>query len=140
FLEIDDGIHRIYMSLLNPDFDGGAEPEVGIAGPGALNQYGTYYTRQVYWDDGAYHTFELTRNSTSASLIVDGDTSSPLNVPAAALQLTGGSPSFSFGAAAGGISSSYWDSVEYTVVPVPGAAVLGAIGLSLAGLKLRRRA
>ena len=81
----------------------------------------------MYCDDGDYHTYELTRNSdASATLIVDGDTSSPLNASAGSLQPTSGFPSFSFGAAPGGISSSYWDSVEYTVVPVPGAVLLGS--------------
>lgn len=117
FLEIDDGVSRIYMCLLNPDFAGGADPEVGIAGAGALNQYGTYQSHIMYWDDGAYHTFELTRNSDgSATLIIDGDTSNPLNVSKGSLQPTSGIPGFSFGAANGGQSTSYWDSVEWSVV------------------------
>jgi hypothetical protein len=112
------------MCLLNPDFAGGADPEVGIAGAGALNQYGTYHTRTMYWDDGAYHTFELTRNSDgSATLIIDGETLNPLNVPQGSLQPTSGTPRFSFGAAQGGISTSYWDSVQWSISPAEALSV-----------------
>jgi hypothetical protein len=117
FMEIDDGVHKVYMTLLNEDFAGGADPAVGIAGAGPLNQSGTYSDLlTVYWDDGDYHTFQLSRNSDgSATLIVDDDVLNAVNVPTASLQPTSGTPGFSFGAAAGGMSTSYWDSVVWTV-------------------------
>jgi hypothetical protein len=118
FLEIDDGVSRLYVCLLNQDFAGGADPEVGIAGAGALNQYGTYTTGTCYWDDGAYHTFVLSRNNDgSATLVVDGDGAGAINVPAGSLQPTSGTPRFRFGAAAGGSSLSHWDSITYKLGP-----------------------
>lgn len=36
-------------------------------------------------------------------------------------------------------NSVYWDNVCFTPVPVPGAAVLGVLGLSAAGMSLRKR-
>ena len=57
----------------------------------------------------------------------------------------GGTPTF-FGFAAGnsrsGTLTQYYDnfSLEINPVPVPGAVLLGMLGLSVAGVKLRRRA
>jgi len=113
FMEIDDGTSRLYMCLLNPDFASGADPEVGIAGAGALNSHGTYTTDIHYWDDGAYHTYELTRNADgSATLDVDSG-SVVINVPAGSLQPTSGTKRFGFGCAPDGISTAYWDEVTF---------------------------
>jgi hypothetical protein len=152
FLEIDDGISRLYMNLLNQDFSSGADPEVGIAGAGALNQYGTYVTYIVYWDDGAYHLFELSRNSDgSATLVVDGDGANAVQVPAGSLQPTSGTTGFRFGAANSGISEAYWDEVILEsespdpdpYVPVPGFTTIGTLillaGILMIGLSMRRR-
>jgi hypothetical protein len=37
-----------------------------------------------------------------------------------------------------GYNSVFWDNVSFTPVPVPGAVLLGMLGLSVAGLKLRK--
>jgi len=152
FLEVDDGTHRIYMNLLNQNFAGGADPEVGIAGAGALNQYGTYEdVHTVYWDDGAYHVFELLRNNDgSATLVVDGDDTKAVQVPAESLQPTSGFTGFRFGAANGGIGEAYWDEVilesEHpepdSYAPVPGFTKTGILvlftGFMMIGLLKRR--
>jgi len=44
------------------------------------------------------------------------------------------------GAAGGSWASPFKGDVEFTVVPVPGAVLLGMLGLSLVGVKLRKRA
>ena len=88
---------------------------VGIAGAGALNQFGTYTPLIVYWNDGAYHMFELTRDSDgSATLVVDGDGPNAINVPAGSLQPTAGVPGFGFGAATGSSSSRTTSSIDPT--------------------------
>jgi len=40
---------------------------------------------------------------------------------------------------AAGAGSAYFDDIHVSPVPIPGAVLLGAIGLSMAGLKLRKR-
>jgi hypothetical protein len=118
FIEIDDGVHRIYACLLNQDFDGGADPEIGVAGNGPLNQYNTYLGNiyQVYWDDGAYHHFKLIRHGDgSATLVVDDDTAGAIHVGAGSLQPTSGVQRLSFGSADGGMSVVYWDEISYTL-------------------------
>lgn len=146
-----DGVttDSVMISIPHPSVLEGASVSVFHVGDTAVNGSGVYYTLgQTYNTTGVYNFLGTPGRSVNSDNFTEtADTSYVMNfswlgAPGAAYQFSAGDiGSWSYtetwtnqANGADFISST----ANFTVVPVPGAVLLGFLGLSAAGIKLRK--